>query len=63
MIDVLKSIGIEKGKTFNPDAKMKRGLTSAVTEAHEWLSSPVSKLQGLLDSVPFLATNSLGGYN
>jgi len=37
MIDQLKSIGIEKGKSFNPDAKTKEILESAAREAHAWL--------------------------
>jgi hypothetical protein len=39
MIDQLKSIGIEKGKPFNPDAKMQDTLKAAVGEAHAWLAS------------------------
>jgi hypothetical protein len=35
MIDVLKTIGIEKGKPFNPDQKAKRILADAVREARE----------------------------
>jgi hypothetical protein len=38
MIDQLKSIGIEKGKPFNPDAKMQETLKDAVREAHAWLA-------------------------
>jgi hypothetical protein len=37
MIDFLKTIGIEKGKPFNPDEKTKQVLTDAVREAHAWL--------------------------
>jgi hypothetical protein len=37
MIDQLKSIGIEKGKAFNPDAKTQDALKAAVAEAHAWL--------------------------
>jgi hypothetical protein len=39
MIDQLKSIGIEKGKPFNPDDRMKAVLTSAAREAHAWLEA------------------------
>jgi hypothetical protein len=35
MIDTLKTIGIEKGKPFQPDAKTKSILDEAVREAHE----------------------------
>jgi len=38
MIDQLKSIGIEKGKLFNPDAKTQEVLKAAAAEAHAWLS-------------------------
>jgi hypothetical protein len=37
MIDSLKTIGIEKGKPFNPDAKTKQILNDAMREAHAWL--------------------------
>jgi hypothetical protein len=37
MIDQLKSVGIEKGRPFNPDAKMQETLKNAVREAHAWL--------------------------
>jgi hypothetical protein len=37
MIDQLKSIGIEKGKAFKPDAKTQDVLNEAAREAHAWL--------------------------
>lgn len=37
MIDQLKSIGIEKGKEFNPDAVTKALLEEGAKEAHAWL--------------------------
>lgn len=37
MIDQLKSIGIEKGKPFNPDEKTQAILTDATHEAKAWL--------------------------
>jgi hypothetical protein len=37
MIDPLKSIGIEKGKPFNPDAKTQDILNAAAREAKAWL--------------------------
>jgi hypothetical protein len=37
MIDQLKSIGIEKGKPFNPDAKTQQILNDAAQEAHAFL--------------------------
>ncbi len=39
MIDILKNIGIEKGKTFAPDAATKKCLESALREAHAWMDS------------------------
>jgi hypothetical protein len=37
MIDQFKSIGIEKGKPFNPDPRTKELLNDAAREAHAWL--------------------------
>jgi hypothetical protein len=37
MIDQLKSIGIEKGESFNPDEATRRLLNAAAGEAHAWL--------------------------
>jgi len=37
MIDQLKSIGMEKGKDFRPDAKIRQLLDDAAREAHAWL--------------------------
>jgi hypothetical protein len=37
MIDQLKSIGIQKGKPFDPDTKTQGILKAAATEAHAWL--------------------------
>jgi len=37
MIDPLKSIGIEKGKPFDPDPKTRDVLNDAAREAHAWL--------------------------
>src|SRR5262249_1511822 len=34
MIDQLRSIGIEKGRSFRPDAKVKQALADGVHEAH-----------------------------
>jgi hypothetical protein len=39
MIAVLKSIGIEKGKPFNPDAKTQELLKAAAREAQAWLDA------------------------
>jgi hypothetical protein len=38
MIDFLKTIGIEKGKPFNPDENTRQVLNDAVREAHAWLN-------------------------
>jgi len=37
MIDQLRSIGIEKGKPFNPNEPIKAILNAAAREAHAWL--------------------------
>jgi hypothetical protein len=39
MIDQLKSIGIEKGKSFDPDAKTQAILNEAAGEARAWLDN------------------------
>jgi hypothetical protein len=39
MIDPLKSLGIEKGKPFRPDAATTAMLTAATREAGEWLEA------------------------
>jgi hypothetical protein len=41
MIDQLKSIGIEKGKPFNPDAQTKELLEAGAREAHAWLGGEI----------------------
>ena len=43
MIDQLKTIGIEKGKAFSPDANTQKILDDAAREAHDWLDQ---KYQG-----------------
>lgn len=37
MIGMLKTIGIEKGKPFAPDAKRRETLAGAAREAHAWM--------------------------
>lgn len=44
MIDTLKSIGIEKGKPFSPDAATQEILNSAALEAHAWLDAKYEAL-------------------
>ena len=39
MIDVLRSLGIEKGKPFNPDANTKAALEAGIREARAWLEA------------------------
>ena len=39
MIDLLKSLGIEKGKPFRPDPRTEALLGAAAREAHAWLES------------------------
>jgi hypothetical protein len=48
MIDMLKSIGIEKGKRFNPNPKTLEILKAAVSEAHAWLET-----RDQINAVPF----------
>jgi hypothetical protein len=52
MIDMLKSIGIEKGKPFNPDPKTLEILKAAVIEAHAWIETR--------DQINFLPFNEGG---
>ncbi len=44
MIDVLKTIGIEKGKAFNPGMKTRAVIDEAVKEAHAWLEAKYETL-------------------
>jgi hypothetical protein len=39
MIDPLRTLGIEKGKPFKPDATTERQLKEAIAEAHAWLQA------------------------
>jgi hypothetical protein len=39
MIDQLRSIGIEKGKPFNPDDKTKKALEAGIKEARDFLAA------------------------
>jgi hypothetical protein len=39
MLDMLRSIGIEKGKPFNPDASTKAALETGIGEAKVWLEA------------------------
>lgn len=39
MIDMLRSVGIEKGKPFEPDAKKQEILKAATEEAHAWFNA------------------------
>lgn len=39
MIDPLRTIGIEKGKPFAPDAKTRAVLKDAIAEAHAWIDA------------------------
>src|SRR5262249_22682196 len=38
MIDILKSVGIEKGKRFNPDVRTQALLVEAAQEAQIWIA-------------------------
>jgi hypothetical protein len=50
MIDPLASIGIEKGKAFDPGSRTKDVLNDAAREAHAWL---VTRYEALLSMQPF----------
>ncbi len=39
MIDQLRTIGIEKGKSFAPDASTKQALKDGITDAHAWMAA------------------------
>ena len=39
MIDALRTLGIEKGKAFAPDAATKQALANGIGEAHAWLAA------------------------
>jgi hypothetical protein len=39
MIDQLKTLGIEKGKSYKADARTNRQLEAGIHEAHEWLEA------------------------
>ena len=49
MIDPLKTIGIERGKSFNPDARTKDILEAAIKEAHLWLDARIDTLPPYYD--------------
>ncbi|MBR1224588.1 MULTISPECIES: DUF1254 domain-containing protein [unclassified Bradyrhizobium] len=39
MIDQLRTIGIEKGKPFAPDAKTKQAMKAGIADAHAWMAA------------------------
>lgn len=57
MIDILRSLGIEKGKPFNPDATTKTALETGIREAQAWLEARYDT--GLLPFYPDSRWNSL----
>jgi hypothetical protein len=54
MIDQLRSLGIEKGKPFSPDSKVKELLESGAREANAWLDA---RLESLLSPPYFQGTH------
>lgn len=44
MIDQLKSIGIEKGKIFQADARKQEILNAAIKDAHNWIDKRYEKI-------------------
>jgi hypothetical protein len=49
MIDPLKTIGIERGKPFNPDGRTKEILDAAIKETHDWLDARIDTLAPYYD--------------
>lgn len=47
MVDQLKTIGIEKGKDFKPDARTKEILTAAIADAHQWMDEKYEAMFGM----------------
>ena len=45
MIDSLKTIGIERGKPFRPDAHRQQLLSEAIKDAHLWLDGLIDTMQ------------------
>jgi hypothetical protein len=43
MIDILKSVGIEKGKPFEPDPNSQALLDKAAGDAQAWLDAPTRR--------------------
>lgn len=39
MVDILRTVGIEKGNAFKPDAQARKNLETAITETHAWLDA------------------------
>ncbi len=54
MIDQLKSLGIEKGKPFNPDQNTRDSLNAAASEAHALLES---RYEALFSGTPYFANS------
>jgi hypothetical protein len=44
MIDQLKTVGIVKGKDFNPDVRTQEILKAAISEAHRWLDEKYEQM-------------------
>ncbi|MDQ6470113.1 DUF1254 domain-containing protein [Flavobacterium sp. LHD-80] len=44
MVDFLKSIGIEKGKPFEADARRKEILNAAIKDAHNWIDKKYEEI-------------------
>ncbi|RJG41405.1 DUF1254 domain-containing protein [Mesorhizobium sp. DCY119] len=71
MIDLLRSLGIEKGKPFQPDAKTKKALQAGIANARDWLAArydagPPPFFSGThwtFPTLPELMTAASAGFN
>jgi hypothetical protein len=54
MMGMLRELGLEKGKSFSPDAAAQAGLKRGIREAHEWLKNRL-----LTYSTPYCARQPL----
>ena len=61
MIDMLKSIGIQKGKPFAPDEKTTGILNEGIAEARAWLDHRYKVFHDLLQRRHAMGASALPG--